>query len=100
MFRLLALSVVMIFSTTLFVSGCSSDSEIEVGVPSHVPAAAPLSLNEWNDIKDHTEKYDVDTLERLRRGDSSLESEKAWEKFMKEVVGPQMAKDKPIKEPI
>lgn len=99
MFRVLCM-LLMLFPIVLSEYGCSSGSEIEIGKPAEFSEPTPLSLEEWNAMTNTTEKYDVDTLERLRKSDPVLKSEKAWGKFMGEVVGPQMAKDKPIKEPI
>ena len=101
MFRVLCM-LLMLFPIMLVGYGCSSgsDSGIEIGKPSEIPEPTPLPLEEWNAMTDINEKYDIDTLERLRKSDPELKSEKAWAKFMGEVVGPQMAKDKPIKEPI
>ncbi|QDT99308.1 hypothetical protein [Gimesia aquarii] len=99
MFRVLCM-LLMLFPIMLSVYSCSSGSDIEIGKPTEISEPVPLSLEEWNAITNATEKYDVDTLERLRKSDPALKSEKAWKKFMGEVVGPQMAKDKPIKEPI
>lgn len=79
-------------------TGCGgSDSSVQVGVPSDIPPAAPLSLEEWNAITDVNEKYDIATLDRLRSSDPRLESKKGWNQFMKEVVGPKMKAEMPIR---
>lgn len=99
MFRVLCM-LLMLFPIMLVGYACSSDSDsgFEIGKPSEIPEPAPLTLDEWKAMTDHSDKYDIATLDRLRANDPSLKSEKAWKKFMDEVVGPQMVKDKPLKE--
>lgn len=94
MFRVLCLIIILI---PILSTGCggSSGANIEVGVPADIPPPAPLAVDEWKAMTDLNQKYEISTLERLRASDPSLESEKAWEKFMREVVGPQMKKEKP-----
>ena len=63
-------------------------------------AQPPLTLEEWKAMTDLTEKYDGATLERLRTGNPELKSDRAWDKYQKEFVAPQLVKDKPLKERI
>ncbi|QDT89617.1 hypothetical protein [Gimesia algae] len=95
MFRVVCMLFVL---WPVILTGCGgSEAEVQVGVPTDIPPAAPLSLEEWNAITDVNEKYDIATLERLRASDPQLESEKGWNQFMKEVVGPKMKAEMPIR---
>ena len=68
---------------------------MQVGVPSDIPTPSPITLDEWNAMTDISEKYGIATLERLRASDPRLKSERAWNQFMKEVVGPKMKVEQP-----
>ncbi|WP_417388605.1 hypothetical protein [Gimesia sp.] len=93
MFRVVC---VMLMLWPVVLTGCGgSDSEVQVGVPSNITAPPPISLDEWNQMTDIIKKYDIETLERLRASDPNLESENAWNKFMKEVVLPKMKEEQP-----
>lgn len=97
MFRVLCL-LITLFPILFY--GCGDSSGVEIGKPSVIPPKAPLSIEEWKAISDHHEKFDIDTLEHLRKSDPELESDKAWKKFMDEVVGPEMKNKLPLKESI
>lgn len=56
--------------------------------------SSPLTVEAWKELTP-SEKYDGMTLERLRLHDAKLKSERAWRKFMHDVVGPEMRKDMP-----
>lgn len=94
----------VVLSLLLFpvvLTGCSSsDSGVEIGKPSVLAEKPALSIEDWKAMTDITEKYDGATLERLRSDNPELESDKAWAKFEKEVIGPSLVKDRPIKEQI
>ncbi|MEQ8851514.1 hypothetical protein [Gimesia sp.] len=98
MLRVVCLSLIL-FPVVL--TGCgSSESDIEIGKPAVLAAQPPLTLEEWKAMTDLTEKYDGATLERLRAGNPELKSDRAWDKYQKEFVAPQLVKDKPLKERI
>ncbi|QEG16368.1 hypothetical protein [Gimesia maris] len=93
MFRVVC---VLLLLWPVLLTGCGgSDSDVQIGVPSDVSTPPPISLDEWNQMTDINQKYDVDTLERLRASDPELESENAWNQFMKEVVMPKMKEEQP-----
>lgn len=91
----------LLLISQMLVIGCggSSDSEIAIGKPSKIPTPSPMSVEEWKSLPNSTEKFDPEMLERMRRHNPTLKSNKAWKKFMNEVVVPEMEKDKP-QEPI
>ncbi|WP_425615060.1 hypothetical protein NA78x_004949 [Anatilimnocola sp. NA78] len=62
------------------------------------PVAAPtaLSLEEWKQITDISDKYDGATLDRLRMKDPRLQNERAWQAFMNQNVIPERMKDIPV----
>ena len=92
MIRCISLCVIL---NLVVLTGCgSSDSEVEIGKPSELAAPESLSLSEWKTISDLTLKYDSSTLEQLRASDPALKTNKAWDKFLNEVILPQMVKDK------
>ncbi len=53
-----------------------------------------LTVEQWKALPP-AEKYDGVALERLRKHDEKLKSNRAWKKFMQEVVGPEMRVDMP-----
>ncbi|RCS49435.1 hypothetical protein DTL42_12985 [Bremerella cremea] len=66
------------------------------------PSAPKTTANETSALTVETwktlpipEKYDGATLERLRMHDDKLKSERAWKKFMHDVIGPEMRTDLP-----
>jgi hypothetical protein len=60
---------------------------------------APLTRVEWHAMEDLTLKYDPQSFERLQLGDPSLKSDAAWNKFFKDVVVKERAKDFPAAAP-
>lgn len=67
---------------------CGKDSE----KPKLLPEPTPLTVEEWKPLP-FFEKFDGATLERLRMHDEKLrKSERAWSKFMREVVIPERQK--------
>ncbi|MBI2478947.1 MAG: hypothetical protein HYV60_10035 [Planctomycetia bacterium] len=72
----------------LTLSGCDGEPSPRT-VPGPLP---PLSLEEWKQLPEQ-EKYDEATFDRLREQDKSLQSERGWGKFMREVVVPERKKD-------
>jgi len=51
-----------------------------------------LTLEAWKTLP-LEEKYDGATLERLRQHDEKLKSDRAWKKYLKENVHPDMKKE-------
>lgn len=100
MFRVLCLFIIFFPIPFSGCGGSSSSSGVEIGKPSTIPEPPPLSVEQWKAMTNPNKKYDIDMLERLRNSDPSLKSKKAWKKFMKEVVGPGMKKEMPLKESI
>ncbi|WP_339731763.1 hypothetical protein [uncultured Gimesia sp.] len=99
MIRILC-AVLIVFQIQLVGCGNSSDSDIVIGTPSKIPTPTALSVEEWKAMPNTPEKFEPSELDRVRRHDPALKSNKAWEKFQKEIVGPELRKNKPQKEPI
>ena len=74
--------------------GCGSSTSNSVQ-PIQDSAELPLlTLEQWKSLPVE-EKYDLATLDRLRQADKSLRPDRAWQKFMKEIVLPERMKDIP-----
>lgn len=73
-------------------AGCGGS--VPQQTPRDLPPRAPLSVEEWKQLP-VSEKYDAASFERLRLHDPRLKSERAWDKFMAEVVVPERKKDIP-----
>ena len=71
-------------------AGCSSES----GPPPLPAPPTPLSLAEWRELP-VVEKYDDATFSRLKMNEDTLQSERAWHRFMVETVIPERKKDLP-----
>lgn len=67
------------------------------GEPKPAPLAPPtaLTLEEWKAMTDIPDKYDGATLDRLRMGNPKLQSERAWDAYIKQVIVPERKKDIP-----
>jgi hypothetical protein len=74
----------------LSLSGCSN----EPAPPQSLTELPPLTLEQWK-VLPVEEKYDAGTFERLREADRNLRSDRAWQKFMKDVVIPERKNDIP-----
>lgn len=70
--------------------GCGSDA----GPAVSSGPLPPLSVEEWKQLPIQ-EKYDEATFERLRAKDEKLQAERAWGRFMREVVVPERKRDIP-----
>jgi hypothetical protein len=66
--------------------GCGGADPVPDGPPS------PLTIQEWSTLPVE-EKYEPETFERLKDGDTKLKSPAAWDRFMAEVVVPERNKD-------
>jgi len=62
--------------------------------PQLPPASIPLTVDSWKELP-IVEKYDGATLDRLRSENKQLASQRAWDKFMREVVVPSRKVDIP-----
>lgn len=71
------------------VLGCSGSSPQNV-----VSSNEPIDVDGWNELE-VSEKYEPETLERLKMHDPDLANERNWDRFMREVVVPQRRKDIP-----
>jgi hypothetical protein len=67
------------------VVGCGSP-------PAPTPEEAPLTVEQWKAMP-VSEKYEVETFERLKAGSPKLQSQKEWDKFTREVILPAKKKD-------
>jgi hypothetical protein len=85
--RLIQLSMLLI----AVVLGCGRGEPHPPQPPAVLP---PLTVAEWKSLP-LEEKYDDATFERLREADKSLRSDRAWQKFMKDVVVPERKMDIP-----
>ena len=81
---------IVILLTTLSVMGCGG-SRLPPQPPTELPQ---LTIEEWKTLPIE-EKYDAATFERLREADESLSSDRAWNKFMMEVIIPERKIDIP-----
>ncbi|MBX9680482.1 MAG: hypothetical protein K2X38_17125 [Gemmataceae bacterium] len=52
----------------------------------------PLTLAQWKKLPPET-KFTVETFEKLKAGEPSLQDEKAWSKFARETVNPARKKE-------
>lgn len=93
-------TLLIVLQMLLVGCGDSSDSGIVIGKPSKIPTPTPLTVDEWKELPNNTEKYDPSTLERIRASDPALESNKAWDELMKQVVIPEIKKNKEQNKPI
>lgn len=59
-----------------------------------VPQTGPLTVETWRTLP-VSEKYDESSFQRLKENDPKLKSDRAWDKFMREVVIPERKKDIP-----
>lgn len=81
-----------LFNCLMLCAAMGCGGEIE---PRTTPLVLPpLSVEEWKTLPIE-EKYDQGTFDRLREADEKLRPDRAWEKFMTEVVIPERQKDIP-----
>jgi hypothetical protein len=69
----------------LLILGCGSTT------PPTTPEAK-LELQEWQKMPKEI-KYDIDTLERLRRSDVKYQNQREWDRFSREVILAERKKD-------
>ena len=86
-----ALSYWLICMVLLSVLACSEQKPTASEVTN---SDSSLTIEQWKSLPP-SEKYDGAALKRLRKHDDKLKSERAWQKFMKKVVGPEMRVDMP-----
>ncbi|MGL6074467.1 MAG: hypothetical protein ACRC8S_09935 [Fimbriiglobus sp.] len=66
-----------------------------IGCGGSTPAPAPetpLTLDNWKQLPKEI-KYDIDTLERLRRSDPKYQNQRDWDRFSRETILPERKKD-------
>ena len=83
------IGLLVVLCAVIVTSGCGSDSGAEV-----VFAGGPLTVEQWKELE-VVEKYEPETLDRLKLSYPKLEKEKNWNKFMREVVVPERRVDIP-----
>ena len=79
--------IVIVFA--LLIAGCGTKSKEMVATGDQ-----PLTVEEWK-LLEVAEKYEPETLERLKMSDPELEEEWNWNRFMRDVVVPERRKDIP-----
>ena len=75
---------------TVAALGCGN----EATPPLPMPELPTLTVEQWKALPVE-EKYDEATFERLREADKSIRSDRAWQKFMKDVIVPERKIDIP-----
>ena len=80
----LVLSVVLAFGLV----GCGVKSD------KHKAPQTPLTVAEWK-LLPVEQKYDPDTIERLKQGDPTLETPEGWEAFNRTTLLQSRKKDFP-----
>ena len=83
-----SLSFACILGALVF-AGCGDD-----GPPTLPPAPTPLSVAEWKTLEIPI-KYDEGTFDRLKMNDPKLQTDRGWDRFMREVIVPERKKDIP-----
>ncbi len=69
--------------------GCGGESNRNVASDNE-----PLTVEAWKELE-VIEKYEPETLERLKLNDPKLTKERNWNKFMRDVVVPERRIDIP-----
>ncbi|MEL7496547.1 MAG: hypothetical protein AAFN77_02990 [Planctomycetota bacterium] len=70
-------------------AGCSNNSESAVASKDE-----PISVEAWKELE-VAEKYEPETLDRLKLNDPKLKNERNWNRFMRDVVVPERRIDIP-----
>jgi hypothetical protein len=78
----------VLLGLALMLCGCGS------GANSVSKADQPLTLTEWKTLPPAT-KYEIETLERLKRGEPSLREQRPWDHFSRTVLLPARRKEQP-----
>ncbi|WP_166831673.1 hypothetical protein [Thalassoroseus pseudoceratinae] len=79
----------ILLSGVALIVGCGGEAVEQTDGP-----PPPLTIEAWKELPIQ-EKYDGATFERLKDADPKLKSERAWHKFMREVVIPERNIDIP-----
>lgn len=58
------------------------------------PEEVPLTVEEWKTLPTQV-KFEIETFERLRRGNPKLQEQRDWDKFTREVILPSKRKEMP-----
>lgn len=72
----------------LLAAGCGS------AAPEAIELSDTLTVEQWKTLPIEL-KYDEATFERLRAQDPTLQTDRGWDRFMKEVIVPERRKDIP-----
>ncbi len=73
----------------LLILGCGGEAVENTDGP-----PPPLTVEAWKELPIE-EKYDASTFERLKDADPKLQSDREWDKFMRNVVIPERKVDIP-----
>ena len=74
------LAYVLLLLMVCGASGCARKSAA-------APKQEPLSVEQWKALQP-SQKYDVDTLERVKAGEPRFQDEEAWDQFVRAVMLP------------
>lgn len=85
----------LVICSTCAVLGCGDGTPVP---PPPLPPAEPLTVEAWRDLEP-TDKYDPSSWERLKLAYPKLNSEKEWDKFMRDVILPERRIDIPSTPP-
>lgn len=92
---------ILVFTALLaatYSSGCynAPPAEITAQAPLQQPPSSsgtgPLSVEEWRGMQGEL-KYAPTTLERLKKHDRSLRTRAGWNKFVEEVLRPEIRRE-------
>jgi hypothetical protein len=78
-------SWIFLLACIVFIVGCSRARPAVVKVE-------PLTVQEWAALPP-PEKYNVDTLERVKAGDPRFQDEQQWDQFTRHVMIPAKQRD-------
>jgi hypothetical protein len=62
--------------------------------PTPPPEEIPLTVEEWKKLPTQA-KFEIETFERLKRGDPKLMDQRTWDKLYREVILPSKRKEMP-----
>lgn len=83
---------------TISCCGCQKAPSTDIAAAAHsketpaAPMTGPLSIEDWKQMEGEI-KYDPTTFERLKKGDRSLRTRQGWDKFVQEVLKPEIRRE-------